>query len=185
LNLVLRNALSQRELVEENRALRESYKQGGDLAGHSRAMKEILEQVKIVAPTHASVLITGENGTGKELLAREVHASSRRTQGPFVAVNCAAIPDNLIESELFGYERGAFTGATSRKKGKFDLAHRGTLLLDEIGDMSLATQAKILRVRGWGEIGMSRLTSESLRRPTRIWRWRLRKAASGRICSSD
>jgi two-component system nitrogen regulation response regulator NtrX len=146
LNLVLRNALSQRELVEENRALRESYKQGGDLAGHSRAMKEILEQVKIVAPTHASVLITGENGTGKELLAREVHASSRRTQGPFVAVNCAAIPDNLIESELFGYERGAFTGATSRKKGKFDLAHRGTLLLDEIGDMSLATQAKILRV---------------------------------------
>lgn len=146
LNLVLRNALSQRKLVEENRALRDSFRKGSDLVGHSLAMKEILDQVKIVAPTHASVLITGENGTGKELLAREVHASSHRIQGPFVAVNCAAIPDNLIESELFGYERGAFTGATSRKKGKFDLAHRGTLLLDEIGDMSLATQAKILRV---------------------------------------
>ncbi|TNF46137.1 sigma-54-dependent Fis family transcriptional regulator, partial [bacterium] len=146
LNLVLRNALSQRELVEENRALRDSYSMGGGLVGQSQAMREILDQVKIVAPTHASVLITGENGTGKELLAREVHASSRRSQGPFVAVNCAAIPDNLIESELFGYERGAFTGATARKKGRFDLAHRGTLLLDEIGDMSLATQAKILRV---------------------------------------
>ena len=146
LNLVLRNALSQRELVEENRALRESYSHGGSLVGHSEAMKEILSQVKIVAPTHASVFITGENGTGKEVLAREVHALSQRSHGPFVAVNCAAIPDNLIESELFGYERGAFTGATTRKKGRFDLAHRGTLLLDEIGDMSLATQAKILRV---------------------------------------
>lgn len=146
LNLVLRNALSQRELVEENRALRDSYRTAGSLVGHSESMKEILGQVRIVAPTHASVLITGENGTGKELLAREVHALSRRSKGPFVAVNCAAIPDNLIESELFGYERGAFTGATSRKKGRFDLAHRGTLLLDEIGDMSLATQAKILRV---------------------------------------
>ncbi|MDF1535564.1 MAG: sigma-54 dependent transcriptional regulator [bacterium] len=144
--LVLRNALSQRSLVEENRALREGQVTGSEFIGHSPTVASILEQVRIVAPTQASVLITGENGTGKELLARSIHSGSRRSSTAFVAVNCAAIPDNLIESELFGHERGAFTGAVSRKVGKFDLAHQGTLFLDEIGDMSLATQAKILRV---------------------------------------
>ncbi len=144
--LVLRNALSQRSLVEENRALREDQVAGTRFVGASSSVAGILEQVKIVAPTQASVLITGENGTGKELLARSIHSGSRRSSKAFVAVNCAAIPDNLIESELFGHERGAFTGAVSRKVGKFDLAHQGTLFLDEIGDMSLATQAKILRV---------------------------------------
>jgi two-component system nitrogen regulation response regulator NtrX len=144
--LVLRNALNQRSLLEENRALREERTAETEFVGISQTVAGILEQVKIVAPTNASVLITGENGTGKELLARAIHGGSRRSSEGFVAVNCAAIPDNLIESELFGHERGAFTGAISRKVGKFDLAHQGTLFLDEIGDMSLATQAKILRV---------------------------------------
>ncbi len=146
LALVLRNALSQRNLVEENRALRSTHDDASEFVGESEVMKGILEQVGIVAPTQASVLITGENGTGKELLARAIHKHSRRNHNPFIAVNCAAIPETLIESELFGYERGAFTGATSRKRGKFDLSNDGTLFLDEIGDMSLATQAKILRV---------------------------------------
>ena len=146
LTLVLRNAISQRELVEENRALRDVQGKTEEIVDRSPEMKAILEQLRIVAPTMASVLITGENGTGKDLLARAVHRASHRGREPFVAVNCAAIPDGLIESELFGHERGAFTGANARKKGKFDLAHHGTLFLDEIGDMSLATQAKILRV---------------------------------------
>jgi len=146
LELVLRNALSQRALLEKNRALKGASEVKSDFTGVSPVIAAMLEQVRIVAPTQASVLITGENGTGKELLARSIHSSSRRSGEAFVAVNCAAIPENLIESELFGYERGAFTGASSRKMGKFDLAHRGTLFLDEIGDMSLATQAKILRV---------------------------------------
>ena len=146
LELVLRNALSQRALLERNRALTVDDGDGPEFIGVSSTITAMLEQVRIVAPTQASVLITGENGTGKELLARSIHSFSRRSVEAFVAVNCAAIPENLIESELFGHERGAFTGATSRKMGKFDLAHRGTLFLDEIGDMSLATQAKILRV---------------------------------------
>lgn len=146
LELVLRNALSQRALLEKNRALKGERVVESEFIGISPVITAMLEQVRIVAPTQASVLITGDNGTGKELLARSIHSTSRRSGEAFVAVNCAAIPENLIESELFGYERGAFTGAASRKLGKFDLAHRGTLFLDEIGDMSLATQAKILRV---------------------------------------
>ena len=146
LELVLRNALSQRALLEKNRALKGEHEVKAEFVGVSQVIDAMLEQVRIVAPTQASVLITGENGTGKELLARSIHSFSRRAGEAFVAVNCAAIPETLIESELFGHERGAFTGATSRKMGKFDLAHRGTLFLDEIGDMSLATQAKILRV---------------------------------------
>lgn len=146
LELVLRNALSQRALLEKNRALKGEGEGESEFIGVSQVITSLLEQVRIVAPTQASVLITGENGTGKELLARFIHSSSRRGGEAFVAVNCAAIPETLIESELFGHERGAFTGASSRKMGKFDLAHRGTLFLDEIGDMSLATQAKILRV---------------------------------------
>ncbi|TLM97690.1 sigma-54-dependent Fis family transcriptional regulator, partial [bacterium] len=104
------------------------------------------EQIRIIAPTRASILITGENGTGKELVAQYIHALSDRAEGPFVEVNCAAIPETLIESELFGHEKGAFTGAAQRRRGKFDLADKGTLFLDEIGDMSFGTQAKILRV---------------------------------------
>ncbi len=124
LTLALRNAISQRELVEENRALRDAQGRTGELVNKSPVMKAIIEQLRIVAPTMASVLITGDNGTGKELLARALHSASHRGKEPFVAVNCAAIPEGLIESELFGYERGAFTGANARKMGKFDLANR-------------------------------------------------------------
>jgi len=140
------NALKLFRLTEENIALREKVSFRFDLTGQSPAIEKVKEQIKRVAPTNASVLITGENGTGKELVARAIHYYSKRAHGPFVEVNCAAIPDDLIESELFGHEKGAFTGAHTRKRGKFDLAHGGTLFLDEIGDMSSKTQAKVLRV---------------------------------------
>jgi two-component system nitrogen regulation response regulator NtrX len=157
--LVLRNALAQRVLREQNRALREEKSAPAGMVAVSPVMRGILGQVAVVAPTGASVLITGENGTGKELLARALHAGSERSAGPFVEVNCAAIPETLIESELFGHERGAFTGAVARKRGRFDLADGGTIFLDEIGDMSLATQAKILRVlqeRSFSRVGGDR-----------------------------
>jgi two-component system nitrogen regulation response regulator NtrX len=115
------------------------------MVGESYAMVKLREQVAMAAPTNGRVLIFGENGTGKELVARNIHVQSLRAQGPFVEVNCAAIPEELIESELFGHTRGAFTGAVNNKKGKFELADGGTLFLDEIGDMSLKTQAKVLR----------------------------------------
>ncbi|MCD6320555.1 MAG: sigma-54-dependent Fis family transcriptional regulator [Candidatus Desulfofervidaceae bacterium] len=140
------NALKLFRLTEENIALREKVSFRFDLTGQSKAMQRVKEQIRRVAPTNASVLITGENGTGKELVARAIHYYSKRAHGPFIEVNCAAIPDDLIESELFGHEKGAFTGAHTRKRGKFDLAHGGTLFLDEIGDMSSKTQAKVLRV---------------------------------------
>jgi two-component system nitrogen regulation response regulator NtrX len=117
-----------------------------EMIGNSSAIRHLKEQIAIAAPTSGWVLITGENGTGKELVARATHNLSKRRDKPFVEVNCAAIPEELIESELFGHEKGAFTGATAMRKGKFDLAHGGTLFLDEIGDMSLKTQAKILRI---------------------------------------
>ncbi len=117
-----------------------------DLIGESGVMQAIQKQIKIVAPRNAWVLITGENGTGKEVVAMNIHAYSLRVGKPFIALNCAALPENLIESELFGHVKGAFTGATGTQRGKFELAHTGTLFLDEIGDMSLKTQAKILRV---------------------------------------
>jgi len=140
------NALAERELERENAALRRSIGGGrSPIVGRSRALERVLETVRRVAPTKAYVLITGENGTGKELVAREIHALSARSDGPFVEVNCAAIPHELIESELFGHEKGAFTGAHARRHGKFELADGGTLFLDEIGDMSLAAQAKVLR----------------------------------------
>ncbi|MDL1956645.1 MAG: sigma-54 dependent transcriptional regulator [Candidatus Desulfofervidus auxilii] len=139
------NALKMSSLREENIALKGKALKC-ELIGESEAIKKVKELIKKVAPTNASVLIRGENGTGKELVARAIHYYSRRAHGPFVPVNCAAIPEELIESELFGHEKGAFTGAHTRKKGKFDLAHGGTLFLDEIGDMSLKTQAKVLRV---------------------------------------
>jgi two-component system nitrogen regulation response regulator NtrX len=144
--LTVRNALEMARLAEENRRLRQQTAPVREIVGASEAVRRLREQLRMVAPTNASVLITGENGTGKELVARALHSFSLRAHKPFVEVNCAAIPEDLIESELFGHEKGAFTGATSRRQGKFDQAHEGTLFLDEIGDMSLKTQAKILRI---------------------------------------
>src|SRR5207245_1336454 len=125
--------------------LREQLQESVTLIGDSRPIRDLRQQIEITAPTHGRVLIYGENGTGKELVARAIHALSARRDEPFVEVNCAAIPEELIESELFGHERGAFTGAVARRRGKFELADQGTLFLDEIGDMSLKTQAKVLR----------------------------------------
>ncbi len=144
--LSVRNALELARLSEENRRLRQQTAPVKEIIGESSAIRRLREKLGLVAPTNASVLITGENGTGKELVARALHAQSRRAHHAFVEVNCAAIPEDLIESELFGHEKGAFTGASARHRGKFDLAHEGTLFLDEIGDMSLKTQAKILRI---------------------------------------
>jgi len=144
--LGIENALKTSRLAQENRYLRDQAGRAYTMVGDSAPLRELREQIRIVAATRASVLITGDNGTGKELVARAVHAGSKRSEGPFVEVNCAAIPEDLIESELFGHEKGAFTGAAARRRGKFDLADDGTLFLDEIGDMSLKTQAKILRV---------------------------------------
>ena len=144
--LVVRNALRQRSLEAENRALRARVDAQHTMVGDSDAMAKLREQVAMAAPTNGRVLIFGENGTGKELVARNIHQLSRRRTGPFVEVNCAAIPEDLIESELFGHVRGAFTGAVADRRGKFELAHGGTIFLDEIADMSLKTQAKVLRV---------------------------------------
>ncbi len=144
--VLLQNIASVQDLTRENQALRKQVRKTRSLIGDSAPMKQIQAMVRRVAPTTGSVLITGENGTGKELLAQSVHTLSPRFNKPFVEVNCAAIPEELIESELFGHEKGAFTGATQLRRGKFDLANGGTLFLDEIGDMSLKTQAKILRI---------------------------------------
>jgi DNA-binding NtrC family response regulator len=146
---LLERAVQQSQLLEEtDRLNRQLSYQGvlGDLVGESSAMKEIFSLIRQVAPTTASVLITGESGTGKELVARAIHSLSTRSQGPFVAINCAALPETLIESELFGHEKGSFTGAVERRAGCFEQAQNGTLLLDEIGEMPVATQAKLLRV---------------------------------------
>ncbi len=146
ITLVVRNALKHRRLEERNRALRETLRRRPILIGESDVMVRLKEQIQAAAPTDGRVLIFGENGTGKEVVARTIHALSMRADEPFVEVNCAAIPEELIESELFGHMKGAFTGAAENKKGKFELADGGTLFLDEIGDMSLKTQAKVLRV---------------------------------------
>ena len=144
--LVVRNALRQRRLEDENRALRARVDRTRTMVGESYAMRQLREQVAMAAPTNGRVLIYGENGTGKELVAHTIHALSRRRHAAFVEVNCAAIPEELIESELFGHVRGAFTGAVSDRRGKFEVADGGTIFLDEIGDMSIKTQAKVLRV---------------------------------------
>jgi two-component system nitrogen regulation response regulator NtrX len=142
---VVGNAVRQRRLEIENRELRATVDRRHTIVGESHVLRQLLEQVSMAAPTNGRVLIYGENGTGKELIARTIHMRSRRTKGPFIEVNCAAIPEELIESELFGHMKGAFTGAVSDRRGKFELADGGTLFLDEIGDMSLKTQAKVLR----------------------------------------
>ncbi|MCU0722761.1 MAG: sigma-54 dependent transcriptional regulator, partial [Planctomycetes bacterium] len=150
--VTLRNAISHGKLKAENRALRQRLGCGAEIRGESPSIRAILETVEKVARADVSVLITGENGTGKELVARAIHNGSDRAAGPFVDVNCAAIPNELIESELFGHEAGSFTGATARRSGKFEQAHGGTLFLDEVGDMREAAQAKILRVLETREI---------------------------------
>ncbi len=144
--VTLKNALEKINLSKENSELKSLIFSKDELIGNSVPIKALKKEIEIVAPTDSRVLIFGENGTGKELVARLIHRKSLRKNKPFVEVNCAAIPDELIESELFGYKKGAFTGATDDKPGKFELANFGTLFLDEIGDMSLKTQAKLLRV---------------------------------------
>ncbi len=142
---LVRNALAIEDLRKENRELKEAVSGGDKMIGSCPGMEKVRKVILQVASSDASVMILGENGTGKELAAREIHNSSPRKKGPFIEINCASIPDSLLESELFGHEKGAFTGAVSGRKGKFELADGGTLFLDEIADMSLSAQAKVLR----------------------------------------
>src|SRR5881397_3104712 len=144
--LVVARTLEHARLRQEHRQLRERVERGQEIVGKSAAIEELRQQISIAAPTTGRVRIHGDSGSGKELVARAIHARSTRAEGSFVEVNCAAVPEELIESELFGHERGAFTGAVARRRGKFELADGGTLFLDEIADMSLKTQAKVLRV---------------------------------------
>ncbi|MGB8329474.1 MAG: sigma-54 dependent transcriptional regulator [Polyangiales bacterium] len=150
--LSLKRSLELRELQRENRELRRRSGAGQALLGRSRAMAALREQIELTARANAPVLILGERGTGKELVAAAIHAGSSRATGPFEKLNCAAVPEGLIESELFGHEVGAFTGATKQRRGKFERAHRGTLFLDEVGDMPAQMQAKLLRVLQEGEL---------------------------------
>ncbi len=143
--LTVRNALEKKELVTETKVLKKKLSKKLDMVGESAAIHQVKDTIEKVAPTDARVLITGPNGTGKELVAHWLHAKSNRSAQPFVAVNCAAIPSELIESELFGHEKGAFTSAHKQRQGKFEQAQGGTLFLDEIGDMSLSAQSKVLR----------------------------------------
>ena len=143
--VTLRNAMDKKNLIKETKNLKKKVSGIYDIIGDSEAINHVKEMIEKVAPTDARVLITGENGTGKELVARWLHEKSERAQNPFVEVNCAAIPSELIESELFGHEKGAFTSAHKQRKGKFEQAHGGTIFLDEIGDMSLSAQSKVLK----------------------------------------
>jgi DNA-binding NtrC family response regulator len=150
--IIVRNAVNQKRLLTEFKQLKEVVEGKDAILGESTKIKEVLTAIERVAPTPARVLITGENGSGKELVARAIHRMSKLADKPLVEVNCAAIPNELIESELFGHERGSFTGATNQRIGKFELADGGTLFLDEIGDMSLNAQAKVLRALEEGKI---------------------------------
>ncbi len=141
----VRNALDKKELIVENKILKRKVSKNYEMVGESKEISQIKEMIEKVAPTDARVLITGSNGTGKELVAHWVHEKSSRNKGPFIEVNCAAIPSELIESELFGHVKGAFTSAVKDRAGKFETANKGTIFLDEIGDMSLSAQAKVLR----------------------------------------
>jgi len=160
--LTVRNAGTRRQLERENVELKRKVKSQYAILGESAAIRKIEELIERVAPTQARVLITGDNGTGKELVARNLHERSQRWQGAFVEVNCAAIPHELIESELFGHEKGSFTGAANARKGKFELADGGTLFLDEVGDMDASMQAKVLRVLETGVV--TRVGSEKDRK---------------------
>ncbi len=164
--LTIRNGLAQAKLATETEAARKKLEKSLEILGESAAIKKVLRQIEKVAGTNATVLVTGENGTGKELVAHAIHRSSPRREARFVQLNCAAIPEELIESELFGHEKGSFTGATSRREGKFEMADGGTLLLDEIGDMSPTVQAKVLRVLEEGRferVGGSRTLTVDVR----------------------
>ena len=146
ITILIKHALHERNLEQENRSLKEQAGRRVKMVGDSVVMNELRHQISMAGPAPSRVLISGDNGTGKELVARAIHLQSSRAEQPFIEVNCAAIPETLIESELFGHERGSFTGASSTRRGQFELADGGTLFLDEVGDMSLATQAKVLRV---------------------------------------
>ena len=150
--VTIRNALDRRKLLDENRSWRKADRVRHEMVGNSAALTKVTEEIRRAAPVRSSVLIQGESGVGKELVARAIHRNSPRARERFVQVNCAAIPDDLIESELFGHEKGSFTGATEKQFGKFEQADRGTIFLDEVGDMSLKTQAKVLRVLQEGEV---------------------------------
>jgi DNA-binding NtrC family response regulator len=145
LMITLRNALDKSTLIQETKILRKKINKSGDMVGEAPSIQKVKDMIARIAPTDARVLVMGPNGTGKELVARQIHEQSNRSEAPLVEVNCAAIPSELIESELFGHEKGAFTSAIKQRKGQFELAHGGTLFLDEIGDMSLSAQAKVLR----------------------------------------
>jgi len=164
--VTLRNALTQSELRTENRELRLAMESRYEIVGQSPALRQVLEAVKRAAPTNATVMLLGESGVGKELVARTIHRNSPRNGQRFVQVNCAAIPEELIESELFGHEKGSFTGATEKQIGKFEQADRGSIFLDEVGDMSPKTQAKVLRVLQEQEVerlGSARTTKVDVR----------------------
>jgi two-component system nitrogen regulation response regulator NtrX len=143
--VTVRNAIEKKDLVTETKILKKKISKTNEIVGGSDPIKALLNMIEKIAPTEARVLITGGNGSGKELVAKRIHDKSNRSNGPMIEVNCAAIPSELIESELFGHEKGAFTSAVATRKGKFELAEGGTLFLDEIGDMSLSAQAKVLR----------------------------------------
>jgi DNA-binding NtrC family response regulator len=169
LTLMLKKIVEHQELVSENIQLRKHLSDRytfEDIIGKGPSMQKVFELIRTVADTNATVLITGETGTGKELVARAIHTGSSRRYSPFVAVSCGALPDSLLESELFGYEKGAFTGAERTKKGRFELAHGGTLFLDEIGDISMKTQVKLLRVlqeRSFRRLGGTELIEVDVR----------------------
>jgi two-component system nitrogen regulation response regulator NtrX len=150
--VTIRNALDRSRLADENQSLRRAVEARHQIVGDSPQLKKVMDAIRRAAPTNATVLIVGESGVGKELVARAIHRNSLRSRERFVQVNCAAIPDDLIESELFGHEKGSFTGATEKQVGKFEQADKGTIFLDEVGDMSLKTQAKVLRVLQEGEV---------------------------------
>jgi two-component system nitrogen regulation response regulator NtrX len=150
--VTIRNALDRTRLADENRSLRRAAEVRHQMVGESPALRQVWDAIKRAAPTNATVLLLGESGVGKELVARSIHRNSLRSRERFVQVNCAAIPEELIESELFGHEKGSFTGATEKQIGKFEQADRGTIFLDEVGDMSPKTQAKVLRVLQEGEV---------------------------------
>ncbi len=150
--VTIRNALDRMRLADENRSLKRAVEVRHQMIGESPALRQVWDSIKRASPTNATVLLLGESGAGKELVARSIHRNSLRSRDRFVQVNCAAIPEELIESELFGHEKGSFTGATEKQIGKFEQADRGTIFLDEVGDMSAKTQAKVLRVLQEGEV---------------------------------
>lgn len=150
--ITVRNAVVQANLKKENEEMKKTFLEPGEIVGNSRALKNVLSLIEKVSQTDVRILITGENGTGKELVAKAIYKQSARKENPFIEVNCAAIPNELIESELFGHEKGSFTGAMQQRIGKFELANKGTIFLDEIGDMSLQAQAKVLRAIEDGKI---------------------------------